>query len=123
MKKLLGIVVLGLLLSVLLFNFNSPKVKDETLVSILKIAKKTSRWKNDTAEDELLYHKQHCITKDYRQVQRRSGCGFDIDARTFLDIKMVSEIIYNQYGDDPKLFWEKLTPLRKEITEIFLKKT
>jgi len=57
MKKLLGILVLGLLLSVLLFNFNSPKVKDETLVSILKIAKKTSRWKNDTAEDELLYHK------------------------------------------------------------------
>ena len=130
MKKLFGIVLLGLLLSNCTISdtqmkstsTNRQDITNYSLEKILKIAKKESRWRNDTPQDELKYHKNHCITKDYKKVLRQSGCGFDIDAKTFLDIKMVSEVIANRYEKQPKLFWNKLVPLRKEITENYLKK-
>ena len=101
----------------------SQEVVKENLNKIMSIAKKTSRWRNDSAEAELRYHKYHCITKDYKKVKRIGGCGFDIDARTFLDIKMVSEVVYDKYGKDPELFFKKLLPLREEITQNYLDKT
>ncbi|MDA7637479.1 caspase family protein [Candidatus Pelagibacter sp.] len=101
----------------------TQKVAKENLNEIMSIAKKTSRWSYDSAEAELRSYKYHCITKDFKKVRRISGCGFDIDARTFLDIKMVSEVIYDKYGKDPKFFFKKLLPLREEITQNYLNKT
>ena len=94
---------------------------NDDLNKIMSIAKKTSRWSNDSAEQESRKYKYHCITRDYKNMRRLGGCGYDIDARTFLDIKMVSEVISDKYGHDPKLFWKKLLPLREEITQNYLK--
>jgi len=101
----------------------TQEVAKENLNEIMSIAKKTSRWRNESAEAELRSHKYHCITKDFKKLRRIGGCGFDIDARTFLDIRMVSGVIYDKYGKDPKLFFKKLLPLREEITQNYLDKT
>ena len=96
----------------------------DDLNKIMSIAKKTSRWSKDSVEDELGTYKYHCISRDYKKVRRErrfDGCGYGIDARTFLDIKMVSEVISDKYGHDHKLFWKKLLPLREEITQNYLK--
>jgi hypothetical protein len=94
----------------------------ENLSEIMSIAKKTSRWRNDTVSSELNNYKYHSITEDYKKVCRTASCGIEIDARTFLDIKMVSEVLYDKYGKNPDEFWSNLIPIRKELTQKYLNK-
>jgi len=99
----------------------TQKVASENLNEIMAIAKTTSRWRNDSPKSELNRYASHSISSDYRKVYRTMYGSIGIDARTFLDIKMVSEVIYEKYGNDPKLFWKKVIPLRKEITQNYVR--